>query len=110
MSAPLHDHPASAAQAEHHPATGVYYLVFGALLVLLAVTVGVAQIDLGPVNFLTAALVATTKALLIMLFFMHVRYSPPLIWLVAFAGFAWLAILFAFTLADYATRPDLLPR
>ena len=104
MSAPLHDHPDSAAAADHHPATSVYYVVFAALLVLLAATVGVAQVDLGPLNFLTAALVATTKALLIMLFFMHVRYSPPLIWLVAFAGFAWLAILFAITFSDYFTR------
>ena len=104
MSAPLHDHPDSAAQAAHHPATSVYYVVFAALLVLLAVTVGIAQLELGPLNFLAAALVASIKAVLIMLFFMHVRYSPPLIWLVAFAGFAWLAILFAFTMADYYTR------
>ncbi|HZL91520.1 MAG TPA: cytochrome C oxidase subunit IV family protein [Pirellulaceae bacterium] len=103
MSA-AHEHPGSAAHGEHHPQASVYYVVFAALLVLLAVTVGVAQFDLGPLNFFVAALIATTKALLIMLFFMHVRYSPPLIWLVAFAGFAWLAILFAFTLADYLTR------
>lgn len=106
MSEPLHGHEAA---AEHHPATRVYYAVFAALLVLLAATVGIAQIDLGAANFLAAALVATSKALLIMLFFMHVRYSPPLTWLVAFSGFAWLAILFAFTLADYFTRPQLPP-
>ena len=96
-----------AASADRHPAVSVYYVVFVALLILLVATVAVAQLDLGPLNFVAAALVATTKALLIMLFFMHVRYSPPLIWLVAFAGFAWLLILFAITLADYFTRPTL---
>lgn len=44
------------------------------------------------------------KAALILLFFMHIRYSTPLIWLVAGAGFLWLAILFGLTFADYLTR------
>ncbi|HUE69734.1 MAG TPA: cytochrome C oxidase subunit IV family protein [Pirellulaceae bacterium] len=100
----MNAHQEHADSADHHPAVSVYYVVFTALLILLAATVAVAQLDLEPLNFLAAALVATAKALLIMLFFMHVRYSPPLIWLVAFSGFAWLLILFAITLADYFTR------
>jgi len=87
-----------------HPTTRTYYTVFAVLLVLLLATVVVAEIDLGPLNFLAAALIATVKAVLIMLFFMHVRYSTPLTWLFAAAGFFWLAILFGLTIADYWTR------
>jgi cytochrome c oxidase subunit 4 len=94
----------STEHAAHHPATSVYYAIFAALLVLLAVTIGVAEIDLGRLNFPLAAAIATLKALLILLFFMHVRYAKPLIWLVAGAAFFWLAILFALTLSDYWTR------
>jgi cytochrome c oxidase subunit IV len=94
----------SAERSHEHPATRVYYLVFAALIVLLLVTVLVAELDAGPLNFPLAAAIATIKAVLILLFFMHVRYSAPLIWLVAGAGFVWLAILFGLTLADYATR------
>jgi cytochrome c oxidase subunit 4 len=63
-----------------------------------------AEVDLGPWNFPAAAGIATTKALLIALFFMHVRYSPPLTWLIAGAGCFWLAILIGLTFCDYATR------
>lgn len=91
--------------ASHHPTSAVYYSVFAALIVLLFATVGVAYIDLGHhANFPVAVLIATVKASLIILFFMHVRYSPPLIWLVAGAGFFWLGIMFALALADYFTR------
>lgn len=104
MSALTTRQSSHAEPAEHHPATWVYYAVFVALLVLLAVTVGIAQIELGRLNFLAAAAVATVKAVLIMLFFMHVRYSTPLTWIVAGAGFFWLAILFGLGLSDYWTR------
>ena len=78
-----------------HPTLKVYYTVFAALMVLLIATVVVAEMDLGPLNFLVAAGIASVKALLIILFFMHVRYSEPLTWLIAAAGFFWLAILFS---------------
>jgi cytochrome c oxidase subunit 4 len=90
-----------------HPSLRVYYTIFAALLILLGVTVVVAEIDLGRWQFLgfaIAASIATIKALLIMLYFMHVRYSLPLTWLVAGAGFFWLGILFVLTLSDYFTR------
>lgn len=93
----MHDHSSS-------PTIGVYIGVFAALLILLAATVTISEIDLGRANFLIAAIIASLKALLIMLFFMHVRYSPPLIWLVSGAGFLWLGILFALTFSDYASR------
>jgi cytochrome c oxidase subunit 4 len=87
-----------------HPSTSIYVAVFIALLVLLAITVGAAEINFGSFNFAIAAAIATVKAVLIMLYFMHVRYSQPLTWLVACAGFFWLAILFSITMADYMTR------
>jgi cytochrome c oxidase subunit 4 len=90
--------------AHRHPTVGVYIAVFAALMVLLIATVYVAEIDFGRWNFLIAAGIASVKAALIMLIFMHVRYSPALIWLFSFAGFLWLAILFALTLSDYFTR------
>jgi cytochrome c oxidase subunit 4 len=48
--------------------------------------------------------IATCKALLVLLYFMHVRYSPRLTWVVAGAGFFWFLILIVFTLSDYITR------
>jgi cytochrome c oxidase subunit 4 len=89
-----------------HPTVRVYLAVYAALLVLLVVTVGIAQVELGAWNFKVAITVATIKALLILLFFMQVRYSPPLIWIVAGAGFFWLGILLCLTLSDYWTRQE----
>lgn len=86
------------------PTRPVYYAVFAALIVLLFATVGVAYIHLGPLNDLAALTIAVLKATLVVLFFMHVRYSKKLIGLVAVAGLVWLALLIGFTITDYATR------
>ncbi|MGH7798101.1 MAG: cytochrome C oxidase subunit IV family protein [Candidatus Binatia bacterium] len=84
-----------------------YVLVFVGLLALTATTTAVAFIDLGADwNSALAVGIAVVKALLVILFFMHVLYSRPLTWIFVGAGFFWLAILFALTLADYATRDD----
>jgi len=89
----------------HKPAdVRVYGIVFVALLLLLALTVGAAQHDLGRWNFAVAASIAAVKAFLIALYFMHVRDSTPLIKLVVAAGLLWLSILFSLSLADYWTR------
>ncbi len=82
----------------------VYYTIFAALLVLTVVTVIVAFIDLGPFNNLIAMTIAVAKATLVVLYFMHVRYSGKLTWVFAGAGFVWLIILFVFLLNDYLTR------
>ena len=87
-----------------HPQQRTYYIVFGVLLALLVATVAVAEVSLGAAGFFVAVLIATIKAALILLYFMHVLYSRPLIWIVAGAGFFWMAILFSLTLADYETR------
>jgi len=81
-----------------------YFLVWAALLVLLFATWGFAAIDLRPFNAIVAMVIALVKMLLIILFFMHVRYSSRITWLFAAAGFLWLAILILLTLNDYLTR------
>jgi cytochrome c oxidase subunit 4 len=84
-----------------------YVGVFVALLALTAITTAAAFVDLGATwNTTLAITIAVVKALLVILFFMHVLYSRPMTWIFAGAGFFWLAILFALTLADYATRDD----
>jgi cytochrome c oxidase subunit 4 len=80
-------------------------MIFIALLVLTALTTGVAFIDLGAeLNTVVALAIAVCKALLVILFFMHVKYSTGLTKLVIVAGFFFLAILVAMTLADELTR------
>ena len=81
-----------------------YFIVYIVLLALVAITVAVAYLDLGLWGVVIALAIAITKALLIMLYFMHLRYSNPLVWLFAGAGFAWLGILFVYTISDYLSR------
>ncbi|MCA9417389.1 MAG: cytochrome C oxidase subunit IV family protein [Candidatus Omnitrophica bacterium] len=85
----------------------VYYTVFVLLLILLALTVGVAYIDLGAWNPVAALLISTVKATLVVLYFMHVRYGSSLRWLFAGAGFLWLFLLIVILMADYLTRPGM---
>ena len=83
----------------------VYLLVFFALIVLTLITTGVAFLDLGAGWNTTIALaIAMTKALLVALYFMHLRASSPLTIVFAGAGIFWLGILIALTLGDYLTR------
>ncbi len=82
----------------------VYLAIFGTLIGLTFTTVLVNFIDLGPLNIVVAMTIAVTKMLLIMLFFMHLRYSGHLIKIFAGAGFVWLAILISLTLSDFLSR------
>jgi cytochrome c oxidase subunit 4 len=88
----------------HVAPKSLYYLIFGALMVGTLLTVLVAKFDLGPLNNIVMLTVACAKALLVVLFFMHVRWSTRLTWVVAASGFVWLLILFGLTLSDYMTR------
>jgi cytochrome c oxidase subunit 4 len=90
--------------SEHIVPRKVYFSVFAVLMVLLAVTVGVAYIHLGELNVIAAMTIAVTKAVLVILYFMHVRYSSRLSWVWVGAGFFWLIIMFALTFSDYLTR------
>ena len=82
----------------------VYFGVFLALLAGTALTSWVATIDLGRWNDVVALAIAGTKAALVILYFMHVRYSSKLIWVFSIAGFVWLVLFFVLILADYETR------
>jgi cytochrome c oxidase subunit IV len=81
-----------------------YLLVFAALMVLTAITVAAAFMHFGPFNNVVAMAIAVTKATLVVLFFMHVKYSTRLTKLIVVAGFFWLGLMFLFTLADYMSR------
>ena len=82
-----------------------YVLVFAVLLALTALTVWVATIDLGRWNTPMALAIAVVKAVLVLLFFMHLRWSSRINWLAVGAAIFWLLHLLAGTAADYATRP-----
>jgi cytochrome c oxidase subunit 4 len=87
-----------------------YALVFAALLVLTALTTFVAFVDLGKgLHELAALAIAVCKAVLVILYFMHVRYSDRLTWVFVAAGFFWLLILIGGTMDDVLTRPTLSP-
>jgi cytochrome c oxidase subunit 4 len=90
--------------AGHVSPKGIYYAIFGSLMVLTAVTVGVAFINLGPFNFPVALSIAIVKATLVILFFMHVKYSSRLTKLIIGTGFFFLLVLFTLTLTDYLSR------
>jgi cytochrome c oxidase subunit 4 len=82
----------------------VYFGVFLALLAGTALTTWVATFDLGKLNDAVALSIAGTKAALVILYFMHVRYQTRLVWVFSIAGFVWLLLFFVLILADYETR------
>jgi cytochrome c oxidase subunit 4 len=82
----------------------IYIAVFLALSVGTLLTWWVSTIDLGLMNTPIALLIATIKAVLVILFFMHVIHSTRLTWVVVIASFLWLGVLFVLTFADYLTR------
>jgi len=92
--------------ADHHhgPTVGIYLTVFTSLMFFTGLTVWVAFQDLGGFNDVVAIGIACTKATIVILFFMHVKYASQLTWLLAGVGILFLLILFAFTMADYVSR------
>ena len=81
-----------------------YYTIFGLLMALTAVTVFAAFTHLGILNFPVAIGIAITKATLVVLFFMHAKYSSRLTQLFVGMSFFFLLILFALTMTDYLSR------
>ncbi|MGA8492169.1 MAG: cytochrome C oxidase subunit IV family protein [Terriglobales bacterium] len=82
-----------------------YYMIWIALLCLTVITAAVSFVDLGPFNTVVALVIATIKALLVVLFFMHVKYtSEKLTKIVIVSAIFWLFLLLALSMADYATR------
>ncbi len=90
--------------ADEHTGLGAYFLVYGALMVGLLATVAVSYVPLGSWNLVVALAIAFTKAILVVLIFMHVLNSPRLTWIAVSAGVIWLAIMLSLMMADYMTR------
>jgi cytochrome c oxidase subunit 4 len=101
-------HPETSASASAHAPhvmpLSTYFLVFAALMVGTAATVGAAYVDLGWANNAVALAIAIAKATLVVLYFMHVKENTRLIPAVIFSGLFMLLILFVNLLADYGTR------
>ena len=96
--------------SEHIVSVRVYLLIFLALLAGTALTVFAAFIDFPwQFNAIVAMTIAIAKATLVVLYFMHVRYSARLIWVILASAMFWMALLFSFTFADYFTRAWLSP-
>jgi cytochrome c oxidase subunit 4 len=90
--------------ADHVAPKSLYYAVFAALIVGTLLTYAAARVDLGALNNVVMLVIALTKALLVILFFMHVRWGTRLTWLVVASGFFWLLIMFSVTMTDFLTR------
>ena len=89
----------------HHVAPlKLYFGIFGILMVGTALTVLVAFYDLGPLNNVVMLTIACVKALFVILYFMHVRWSSRLTMVIVASGFFWLLIMFSFTMTDYMSR------
>src|SRR2546426_10126357 len=90
---------------EHHVTPlPVYFAVFTALVIGTLLTWYASTITLGWANTPIALVIATIKAVLVILYFMHLKYSTRLTWVVVIAAFLWLAMLFVLTFSDYLTR------
>ena len=89
---------------EHIVPTRVYYTIFLILALCTYLTWQIAVFDLGRLNAVAALAIAVFKAVIVVLFFMHVRYATRLTWIVVIAGLFWLTILLAVTMSDYLTR------
>jgi cytochrome c oxidase subunit IV len=90
--------------SSHIASTKLYYSVFFALIVGTVLTYLAALVDFGFMNNVVMLTIAVAKALLVILFFMGVRWSSRLTWVVAASGFFWLLIMFVLTMADYMSR------
>ena len=91
--------------SEHIVPVRIYLTIFVALLFGTGLTVAAAFVDFPwQFNTIVALTIAVAKATLVVLYFMHVRYSPRLVWLIVAAALFWMAIMFALTFSDYFTR------
>jgi len=90
--------------AEQIVPTRTYYSVFAILVLCTYLTVQISYFDLGRLNTVAALGIAVFKSVLVVLFFMHVKYSTHLTWVVIAAGIFWFGIMVSITMADYLTR------
>jgi cytochrome c oxidase subunit IV len=92
------------AQEHAHPTPKLYIAIIATLMVLTVATWRIAFVDLGIFNPVVALTIAVIKAVLVILFFMHVRYSSRLTMVTVGAGFFWLLIMITLSLSDYLSR------
>lgn len=94
-----------AEHSEHVVSSGLYWLIWGILIVCTVLTAWVATIDLGPFNTVVALTIATFKASLVVLIFMHVKYtSEKMTKAIVIAAVFWLLLLLVLSLTDYSSR------
>src|SRR3954454_1910535 len=91
--------------ASHILPKRIYYTIFAILLLCTYLTVQIAFLDLGALNTIAALAIAVFKATLVVLFFMHAKYSSRLTWAVVIGSIFWFGILLTLTMGDYLTRP-----
>lgn len=100
--AAMHEH--TTATHQHTMSPRMYYTIYASLLGLLALTVLTAYIDLGAWSIVLALMIAALKAVLVVLYFMHVRFANRLTWIFVGGGFVWLLIMLILTMSDYVSR------
>src|SRR6201993_2824270 len=99
-----HAHNEHISPQSHVVPVSLYVGIWATLMVCTALTVFAASVDLGIFNIVVALLIATLKGTLVVLFFMHLRYSSKLTMITVIAALFWLFIMFSLTLTDYMTR------
>src|SRR5579862_3473717 len=92
-----------------HGGAGIYVKTLLALLFLTVITVGASYLDFGSGNVVIALFIASIKAMLVALFFMHLRYEKPVNAVIASAGFLFLGIFLMFCFIDFDSRQNLQP-
>jgi cytochrome c oxidase subunit IV len=83
---------------------GMCLAIYAVLLILTAVTVGAAFLDMSWLNTPVALIIATAKALLVMAFFMELRHSSKLFWIAIGNGVFWLLVMIMLTMSDFISR------
>ncbi|MGH9735718.1 MAG: cytochrome C oxidase subunit IV family protein [Candidatus Acidiferrales bacterium] len=99
-----HAHESGSQSAHHIVPASLYVTIWITLLIFTGLTTGIAYIDLGVFNTVVALLIAGIKMMLVVLFFMHVRWTTGMPRIVMVAAVFWLGIMMAFTLADEISR------
>ncbi|HEX7893799.1 MAG TPA: cytochrome C oxidase subunit IV family protein [Terriglobales bacterium] len=94
-----------AEHSEHIVPSSLYWLIFITLIIATGLTAWIATVDLGPFNTVVALVIATCKASLVVLFFMHVKYtSEKMTKAILISAVFWLLLLLILSLADYSSR------
>ena len=99
------NHSDHSGRSEHVVSAGLYWLIFGILIAATFLTAWIATVDLGPFNTVVALIIATTKATLVVLIFMHVKYtSEKMTRAILISAVFWLILLLVLSLTDYSSR------